>query len=292
MSRLIAICISIALFMFSSDSVAHAELEAPRLVSVDAATTETLFALGFGPQMVGRDDSSTYPEAAAAIPSIGTGHQINVEALLALKPSLVLGRGRAMENPGIGLIEQAGIPVCRLPDTHSVAGARERIELLARTLGVVAAGDALIGTMNADLEQLEARKARLRETLPPRVLIIYLRPGVTMLMGEDSAAAAMVQLTGATLALEGMQGFKAMNAEAVVAARPDVILCYREGLESVGGAEALWERPGLRQTPAGEAGRLVAMDDLMLAGFGPRTGKAALELLDALFPAAADQPAP
>lgn len=292
MASFVRLCSVITLFCLVWHPAATAASQQARFVSVDAATTETLFALGFGAQIVGRDDSSIYPEAATTIPAIGTGHQINAEAVLALKPTLVVGRGRAMDNPGIALIEQAGTPICRLPDSHSVEGARERIQLLAKTLGVEEAGEALITTLNADLKELEARRAGLRDKPAPRVLIIYLRPGVTMLMGEDSAAAAMVKLTGATLALEGLQGYKAMNAEAVVAARPDVILCYREGLESVGGAEALWERPGLGQTPAGEARRLVAMDDLLLAGFGPRTGKGALTLLDALFPAATAQPAP
>jgi iron complex transport system substrate-binding protein len=262
-----------------------------RIVSLDAATTETLFALGFGDQLVGRDDSSIYPEAANQVATIGTGHQINAEAVLAMKPSLIVGRGRAMSNPSINLLEQTGAKVLRLPDTHGVDGARERIRALGKTLAADEKAEALVAAMDADLKQVEARKATLAGKPGPRVLIIYLRPGVTMLMGDDSAAAAMVQLTGAPLALAGLNGYKEMNAEAVVAAKPDVILCYREGLESVGGAEKLWDRPGLAQTPAGASKRLIAMDDLLLAGFGPRTGKATLELLDALYPDAVVEPA-
>lgn len=259
-----------------------------RIVSLDAATTESLFALGFGAQLVGRDDSSIYPEEANLVATIGTGHQINAEAVLAMKPSLIVGRGRAMSNPSIDLLEQAGAKVLRLPDTHGVDGARERLRELGKTLAAEDKAEAIIATIDADLKRLESRKAALAGTPGPRVLIIYLRPGVTMLMGEDSAAAAMLQLTGAPLALAGVQGYKEMNAEAVVAAKPDVILCYREGLESVGGAEKLWEKPGLAQTPAGATKRLIAMDDLLLAGFGPRTGEAAHELFDALYPAAAE----
>lgn len=290
--RITAVSRALATFLLLATALPlAADTVETRIVSLDAATTETLFALGLGDQLVGRDDSSIYPEAANKVATIGTGHQINAEAVLAMKPSLIVGRGRAMSNPSIDLLEQAGAKVLRLPDTHGVDGARERIRALGKVLAADDKAEVLIASMDADLKQVEARKATLAGKPGPRVLIIYLRPGVTMLMGDDSAAAAMVQLTGAPLALAGLAGYKEMNAEAVVAAKPDVILCYREGLESVGGAEKLWDRPGLAQTPAGANKRLIAMDDLLLAGFGPRTGKAALELLDALYPEAAAEPA-
>jgi iron complex transport system substrate-binding protein len=63
-----------------------------------------------------------------------------------------------------------------------------------------------------------------------------------------------------------------------------LLLFLTRGLESVGGVEGLRELPGLALTPAYEAGRIVALDDLYLLGFGPRVGQALLELTRAFYP--------
>jgi iron complex transport system substrate-binding protein len=71
-----------------------------------------------------------------------------------------------------------------------------------------------------------------------------------------------------------------------VAAAPEVLLVPSHALESLGGIDGLLAQPGLAATPAGKARRVIAMDDLFLLGFGPRTADAALALLDQLHPAA------
>jgi iron complex transport system substrate-binding protein len=154
--------------------------------------------------------------------------------------------------------------------------------MLGDVLGRESRAIELLDAIDADLEKLDTLKGKLAGKPKPRVLIVYLRPGITMMMGEDSNAAAMVQLARGEYAIPGLAGYKDLNAEAVVAAQPDVILCYEEGLEAFGGKQALLERPGIRETPAGKNQRVIAMDDVLLAGFGPRTGEAALKLFRTL----------
>jgi iron complex transport system substrate-binding protein len=57
-----------------------------------------------------------------------------------------------------------------------------------------------------------------------------------------------------------------------------VLLVTTEGLDAVGGDQALWRNPGLQLTPAARNRRLVAFDSLYLLGFGPRLPQAAREL--------------
>lgn len=256
--------------------------EQPRIVSLDGGTTETLFALGLGPMVVGRDSGSTYPPEALKIPEIGQGHQINTESVLRLGPTVVVGRDRTMSGPSMHLLEQAKVKVLRLDDEPGVEPAKRRILALGRALGRETQAADLVKAMEHDLNVLAMRRKEAKDP-SLSVLIVYLRPGVAMLMGEDSNAAAMVSLVGAGHALPGLKGYKDMNAEAVIAARPDVVLCYSDGLEAVGGPDGLWKLPGLKETPAGKARRLVVMDDRLLAGFGPRTGEAALTLYERLY---------
>ena len=74
------------------------------------------------------------------------------------------------------------------------------------------------------------------------------------------------------------QGYKPLTAEGAVTASPEIILIASRGLESIGGIDRLLAFPGLAETPAGRARRVVAIDDLKLLGFGPRTGEAVTEL--------------
>ncbi len=64
---------------------------AQRIVSLAPGNTEILFAIGAGPQVVGRDAYSDYPDAAKQVTDIGGGFgELNTEVILAQKPDLVL----------------------------------------------------------------------------------------------------------------------------------------------------------------------------------------------------------
>ena len=254
-----------------------------RIVSTDGITTEILFALGAGDAVVARDSGSLYPQAASELPDVGLGHQINPESILRFKPTVVIGRARPMSQPAFQVLESAGMNILRLDADPGIDVARKNIRQLAAYLGKKDAGEALISTIDTDLNSLAEKMAKQKEDDAPKILVIYLRPNATLLMGEDSNATALAHLAGATSALPGIMGYKPLNAEAVVSARPDIILCYKNGLKSVGGMDTLFKQPGISETPAARNKRVIVMDDLLLGGFGPRTGQALLELNHALF---------
>ena len=257
--------------------------ETQRIVSTDGITTETLFALGAGGQVVARDEGSVYPEAAQALPDIGQGHQINPEAILKLRPTLVIGRDRPMSQPAFQVLESTGLKVERLPSEPGLETATANIRTLAALLDKKTEGEALVAQLEQDLLRFRAAREETEAKDAPKVLVVYLRPNATLIMGEDSNATTMAHLAGAESALPSITGYKPLNAEAVIAAQPDIILCYRKGLESVGGLESLYKQPGIAETPAARNKRVIAMDDLLLGGFGPRAGEALLELHHALF---------
>ena len=94
----------------------------------------------------------------------------------------------------------------------------------------------------------------------------------------------MIRLAGGRNAVDAFTGTRALTPEAVIAAAPDVILMTTRGMQSIGGAEGVLRLPGLALTPAGSEGRVVQMDDLLLLGFGPRTGEAVEQLVRLLHP--------
>jgi iron complex transport system substrate-binding protein len=273
----------IALLFVPLGAYAQPDADPSRIVTLGGSVTEIVYALGAGDQVVGVDASSVYPEAATEKPNVGYFRKVPAEGVLSLNPSLVL----ALEGTGPPTVfeqfRSAGVRTVQVPDPPSVTGAKRKIRKIGDLLGRSARGDSLIAAMERDLD--EARALRAEAASKPRVLFVYARGSGTMnVAGRGTSAAAMIELAGGENAITGFEGFKPMSAEAVVEAEPDVILALTRGLESIGGTEGLLEQPGIPLTPAGKQKRIVAMDDLLLLGFGPRLGTAVQRLTKKLHP--------
>ena len=246
-----------------------------RVVTIGGPITETVYALGEGGRVVGTDRSSLFPEAILAGPRLDYFRQTSAEGVLALRPTLVL----AVEGTGPpGVLDQiraAGVAVVVLPDVTDVAGAEARVERLGRLLGREAQADAVVAPMRAEL----AEAAAARPATPPRVLFVYARgAGVVLAAGTGGAPEAILRLAGAENAVTAYDGYRPLTAEAVAAAAPDAIVVPTGSLESLGGIDGLLRQPGLAQTPAGRVRRIVAVDDALLLGFGPRVGQGVRDL--------------
>jgi iron complex transport system substrate-binding protein len=259
----------------SSDDASARPVE--RIVSVGGAVTETVYALGAGPRVVAVDTSSVFPEVATGLPQVGYQRSLSAEPILALRPTVVIASAEAGPQSALDQLRAAGVRVEVMAQAHSPDQAAARVKAVARVLGATAAGDALATRVGVDAVAASNR-ARARRTAP-RVLFLYARGGGNvMVSGTGTAADAMLTLAGAVNAIDGYQGFKPLSAEALVAAQPQVILVLARGLEAAGGIDGILAMPGVAETPAGKARRVVSMDDLLLMGFGPRLPEAIDEL--------------
>ncbi len=271
---------SLAAMSLGCSRAATSSAAGERIVSLGGALTELVYALGLGERLVGVDSSSVWPESARALPQVGYQRKISAEGVIALAPSLVLHSDAAGPASALARLREAGIPLAEFADPRDVAGARARIEALAARLDRVERGRELIDSLDAEL----ARLPEVADEQRPRVLFLYARGADTLLVaGRSTAAAAMIELAGGRNALE-LDDFRPLSAEAVLAAAPELLLVTSRGLDSVGGSAGLLALPGIAQTPAGRNARILALDDLALLGFGPRTGATLHELAAALHP--------
>lgn len=92
--------------------------------------------------------------------------------------------------------------------------------------------------------------------------------------GYDNCPAFLLRLSGMENVADGMQGYKPVSAETLAALAPDLIFTTTSSAESSGGLAAFAAHPGVVATPAAKAGRVVAIDDLLLLGMGPRVADA------------------
>jgi iron complex transport system substrate-binding protein len=259
-----------------------ATAQAPaRVVAVGGAVTEIVYALGAGERLVAVDTTSSYPEAALRLPRVGYLRTLSSEGVLALRPEAVIATAEAGPRAAIAQIQATGVLVTTVPSDHSLDTLRARVRTVAAALGLDARGAALDERIVAQWR--DAERAVAGYPTRPRVLFLLAHTGNNALVaGEDTAADAMIRYAGAANAFAGVKGYKPLTAEAAIAAAPDIVLITTEGLETIGGADRLWARPGLALTPAGKTRRVVALDALYLLGFGPRLPQAVKDLAERL----------
>ena len=252
-----------------------------RILSLEIAGSiaATVFALGFGDSVIGRDISTTFPEAADLPVVTSSGHAISSEAVLALRPTLIITDGTVGPTDVVLQLREAGITVVYVDAEPGLAAPGELARQVAAALGSAATGDLLADRLESELAEVIAAIESIRPENPAdrvRILFLYLRgtSGIYYLFGEESGADELIEAVGGIdVAGEiGWVGLRPMTDEALVAANPDLILVMSGGLDSVGGVEALLaEKPAIGLTRAGELRRFVDKADGEVLSFGPRT---------------------
>ena len=241
-----------------------------RIVTMTAGLTETVFALGLGDRVVGRDLSSTL-EAASGLPIVTSGHDVSAESVLALRPTLILVDEDTGPKEALEQIEAAGVTVTTVAKAVTIGEIVPRVLAVAEVLGVPERGRAVADEIEAELTSIEWPTEDR-----PVVSFLYLRgtASVYLLGGPGAGPDSLIAAAGATdggIAAGLGQPFTPLTPEALVAAAPDILLVTTTGLESVGGLDGMLTLAGVAQTPAGQARRVIAIEDGLLFSFGPRT---------------------
>ena len=260
-----------------------------RIVSIGGAVTETLFALKAQGDLVGVDTTSLFPAAARQLPSVGYARNLSAEGVLSLRPTLVVTNEDAGPPAVLRQLEAARVPLVLLDGGHQFEGTLARTLRLAELCGRVEAGQELGARLQKEWLQCREYVSRLGKErgasrAAPRVLFVLSHTATQLrVAGRDTGADAMIAYAGGINVLgAAFSGYKPLTPEGVIAAAPDIILGTDQGLEAVGGIDGLLRAPGLGQTPAGRARRVVSMEALLLIGFGPRLPQAVRQLSEFL----------
>ncbi|GMG83533.1 hemin ABC transporter substrate-binding protein [Paralimibaculum aggregatum] len=253
-----------------------------RVVIADGVATEIAFLLGAGARIVGVDETSSYPPEAREKARLGYFRRLAAEGVLGLAPDLMIASPHAGPPAAIARIREAGVPVVVTPEVLGLAGLPEKIRVVGAALGLAAEAEALAAKTAARVAALEAGRPVL--AAPPRVLFVLgVRDGAPVVIGTGTAADAVIRLAGGVNAA-GLEGYRPMSREAIIAAAPDLILMSEEHAAVVGGPGAVLARPEFALTPAGRAGAALTLPALAIMGIGPRTPAAVERLRAALAP--------
>jgi ABC-type Fe3+-hydroxamate transport system substrate-binding protein len=277
-SAIAALSITIALWMPCSavaqdaDLREHGALGAPpaRIVSLVPSATDLVVALGERHRLVARTMYDRNP-LLARLPSVGGTIDPNLEAVLSVRPDLVLTWDDSTA-PGLRQrLERAGLHTVVIRAT-TLADVRGTIRQLGGVLKVSGKADSLMGRIQSGLDSVKALsdgRAKVRV-----FYLVWARPLITTAGGTfiDS----LITIAGGENVFGDLSGpWPMVSIESVIARQPDVILWsrHRSGLQ-----ENLADDPRWRGVRAARLGRVLAVDGELMARPGPRLVEAARAL--------------
>ena len=238
------------------------EKPAERIVSLAPHLTELVFAAGAGNRLVGAVEFSDYPPEARSLPVVGSDARIDLEAVLALRPDLVVAWPNAGSLRAVERLAELGLPVFR-SEPRELEDVPRTLQRLGRLAGSEAQAQREADAFRARAARLEKRYAGQRKV---RVFYqIWDRPLLTV--NGDHIISKVVALCGgenvfAALPLlvpeVGREAVLRANPEAIVAsgsndAQPQWLMAWKAfpGLTAAARGQLYAIPPDLiqRQTP-------------------------------------------
>ncbi|MFM1918635.1 MAG: hypothetical protein RLZZ303_269, partial [Candidatus Hydrogenedentota bacterium] len=260
---------------------------ARRIVSLVPSFTETLFALGAGDRVVGVSAYCNYPEAARALPKAGGYHDPNYEAIIALKPDLVLlsaFREETAERLARFGISTRGFPHGTLEE---VLGS---IEALGVLTGESNAAERIMGEIS---DRIGSARAATQGRPRERVLLVVGRDLSDTAMREIYAAGPqgflndLLTAAGADNALkDSLAEYPILTAEGIVALNPDRVFEIVDGPklspEAMEASLAAWSKLPHRDLHGEGRVHLFTGDYMNIPG--PRMSRILEDFMAALHP--------
>lgn len=245
-----------------------------RIVSLAPSETESLFALGLDEQIVGVSDNDDYPEAAQSKPKMG-GFELNTEAIVAAQPDIVF-TADLTDDATVESLRGLGLTVFKFnPDT--LEDVMTDIATYGEIVDRQSEAKTVTDKMRAEIEQVRTAAASIAEDERQTVYLEF-SPGWTVGSGEFMHE--LIETSGAVNAAADTQGWSEVDAEAIIAANPDVVLYSKLSVDP----KTITERSGWQQLTAIRENRLVAIDDNRVSRPGPRLSEGLIAVFDAIYP--------
>jgi iron complex transport system substrate-binding protein len=218
------LCVSTLIVMLGCSRAPSSSAErgeaSVRIVSLAPSVTETLFAIGAGNEVVGVSEYCDYPPSVRRLPKIGTFLTPNIEAIVALRPTLVIGLATSADIRELKALDAMGISTLMVDDS-SIVEIERSIERI---------GDAVGRSVEARRELAELRRhlavvgERLRDTPERRVLMVVGHDPMVAVGPGNFLDQLLALAHAANIADASPQAWPRLSLEYIIAERPEVIL--------------------------------------------------------------------
>ncbi len=245
-----------------------------RVVSLNPATTEIVFAIGAGDRLVGRTHWDLYPAAAREVPDLGSGIRPNVEAVLGARPDLVLLYASIDNRPAAARLRAAGINTLSLKIDH-IADFHRAVRLIGLLLG----DSTKAATVSDSVEQTLDRVRSVTAGLPTATVFWHIWDAPLITIGGGSYMNELITIAG------GRNVYGDMAAASPTVAIEDVLRRNpRYVITGPEGATKIKADPHWSAAPAVREGRILVVDTALVGRPAVRLGEAALQMATLLHP--------
>lgn len=259
-----------------------------RIVCLSKHLTEMVFALGKGHNIVAVDLSSTYPDSAKLLKTVGYHRALSPESIISMNPDLVIHSNDIGPENVLPQITKAGLNIKAFGGANTIDSAKLLLKELGKFFGEEKKADSIIAKMSEGIAKANDSLKTLNITDSIKVMIIHfgLRNNNYFVMsGRNGVGDKMIRLAGCTPARYDGKGAREMSAEAVALANPDIIIATDFGYDRMGSMDKFISSvPGVSLTNAGKNKRVVRFEEHDLIYFGPRTGGNIIKLINLLHP--------
>ena len=190
-----------------------------RIISLAPNITETIYALGLEEKLVGDTPYCLYPAAARTLPKVGGFGSFNYEAIVSLRPDLViLHKEYDAEKERLA---ELGIPILET-GTYFIADILETIRKIGDACGAEKQATELIQGLEKRINELQASNEHIP---PPRVLLLFgseLDP--IQAFGPQCIHSELLKIAGGENVIKTKLPFVTLSHEAVIRLDPDLII--------------------------------------------------------------------
>ncbi len=241
---------------------------AMRIVSMAPNLTEILFALGLDEQIVGVTRHCNAPAAAETKRRIGTFWQPDIEAVLALRPTLVVAETFEQHRQ---LAEQLGQSGCQTLSVRidSVAQLFDGIASIGQAVGRPSQAQQLVDRLRTAVQALQSRTNS--QTRPKVLWVIQRQP--LRVAGTQTFVSELIEIAGGVNAIgPTLHAYPPIGDEDVIAVRPEVIIepTDQPELRDAQQRSALSFYAVFRTLPAVQNGKIFVIDGDLVSRLGPR----------------------
>lgn len=257
-----------------------------RIVCLSKHLTEMVFALGKGHNLVGADLSSTYPDSAKLLKTVGYHRALSPESIIAMNPDLVIHSNDIGPANVLPQITKAGLNIKAFGGANTIDSAKILLRELGKFFGEETKADSICNKMDKDIAAAadSLKSINIKDTLKVMIIHFGRANNVYFVMsGRNGVGDKMIALAGGKTARYDAKGARQISAEAIAESNPDVIIATDFGYDQMGSMDKFIEGvPGVALTNAGKNKRMVRFEEHDLVYFGPRTGENIIKLMKLL----------
>ena len=256
--------------------------DAPAIVSLSPTTTEMLYAVGAGEQVVAVDERSNYPEEAPVTEL--SGYTPNLEAILGYDPDLVVATDDNDEI--VAGLERAGVEVLLLPAGQTLDDTYTQLEQVGAATGREDEATEVVSEMSSEIDEIVASLPEREEPLT----YFHELDDTYFTVTDDTYIGHVYSLLGLTSIATGDDDYPQLSGEVILEEDPDFV--FLSDAQCCGVTpESVADRAGWDELTAVREGNVHVVDEDLASRWGPRVVDFMREVAEILSNAPAEEPA-